>query len=54
MKFSAIENRGREFQGPGQRAMPWAVEVDETEVSVNVTRFLDWLEITVTCGGEVQ
>lgn len=29
--------------------MPWAAEVDETEVSVNVTHFLDWQEITVTC-----
>lgn len=29
--------------------MPWAAEVDETEVSVNVTDFLDWQEITVTC-----
>lgn len=32
--------------------MPGAVvEVDETEVSVKVTGFLDQLEVTVTCWG---
>lgn len=50
MKFSAMEIMGREFQGPEVEAMPWAVVVDETEVSGKVTCFLNWLEITVTCG----
>ena len=53
IKFSAIEIMGGEsFKGRGARAMPGAVvEVDETEVSVKVTGFLDQLEVTVTCRG---